>query len=60
MYNLLLPKLCATLLVGPTALLESVLVSVLSLTDLALYCAVPYIVACVDVSRTVFRDRSAK
>ena len=28
------------------------------LTDLALYCAVPYIAACVDVSRTVFRDRS--
>ena len=25
---------------------------------LALYCAVPYIAACVDVSRTVFRDRS--
>ena len=28
------------------------------LTDLVLYCAVPYIAACVDVSRTVFRDRS--
>ena len=26
--------------------------------DLALYCAVPYIAACVDVSRTVFRDCS--
>ena len=24
----------------------------------ALYCAVPYIAACVDVSRTVFRDHS--
>ena len=29
------------------------------LTELyALYCAVPYIAACVDVSGTVFRDRS--
>ena len=25
---------------------------------IALYCAVPYIAACVDVSKTVFRDRS--
>ena len=37
---------------------------VLSTTDCrmiaALYCAVPFIVACVDVSRTVFRDRSLK
>ena len=28
------------------------------MTDLALCCAVPYMAACVDVSRTVFRDRS--
>ena len=54
MYNLSLPKLCATLLVDPTALLESLLVNVLSLTDFALYCAVPYIVACVDVSERYF------
>ena len=26
--------------------------------DLALYCAVPYITSCVDLSRMVFRDRS--
>ena len=25
---------------------------------LTLYCAVPYIAACVDISRTVFRDHS--
>ena len=30
----------------------------LFLSDLALYCAVLYIAACVDVSRMVFRDRS--
>ena len=29
-----------------------------SQSDLALYCAVPYIAACVDASRTVFWDRS--
>ena len=33
MYNLSLPKLYATLLVGPIALLESLLASALSLTD---------------------------
>ena len=67
MYNLPLPKLCATLLVDPTALLESLLMTdwpidwLLTdwLTDFVLYCAVPYIAACVDVSRTVFRDRSS-
>ena len=32
---------------------------VTSQSDLTLYCAVPYIVACVDVSRMVFRDRSS-
>ena len=53
MYNLSLPNLCATLLVDPTALLESVLANVSTL-----YCVVSYIVACVDVSRTVFWDRS--
>ena len=58
MYKLLLPMLCATLLVDPTALLESLLANALWTTDFALYCAVPYIAACVDVSRTVFRDRS--
>ena len=54
MYNLLLPKLCPTLLVDPTALLESLLASALSLTDLTLYCVVPYIVACVDVREWYF------
>ena len=38
MYNLSLPKLCATLLVDPTALLESLLANVPTL-----YCAVPFI-----------------
>ena len=38
-----------------SALLESVLVNVPTL-----YCVVSYIAACVDVSRTVFRDRSLK
>ena len=41
MYNLSLPKLCATLLVSPTALLESLLASALSLTDwLVSHCTV--------------------
>ena len=53
MYNLSLPKLCATLLLGAYR-------GVLTKNDCStLYCAVPYIVACVDVSRTVFRDRSS-
>ena len=50
-----LPKLCAILLVGPTALAGR-------LSGLVTYDTVlvrsPYIAACVDVSRTVFRDRS--
>ena len=56
MYNLSLLKLCATLLVDPLLL---VLVLECDWLTVALYCAVPYIAACVDVSRTVFRDRSS-
>ena len=56
MYNLSLPKLCATLLVGPLSLADSEALP--RVTDFALYCVVPYMAACVDVSRMVFRDRS--
>ena len=63
MYNLSLPKLCATLLVGSllrAPVLEcDWLANWLRLTLFSLYCTVPYIAACVDVSRTVFRDRSS-
>ena len=52
MYNLSLPDLCATLL-GAPLLLEST-----GGITLALYCAVPYMAACVVVSGTVFWDRS--
>ena len=51
MYNLSLPELCAALLVDPLSLSHAVILT-------SLYCAVPYILACVDVSRTIFRDRS--
>ena len=51
MYNLLVPKLCATLLVD-------LLLWLTNANAPTLYCAVLYIVACVDVSRKVFRDRS--
>ena len=52
MYNLSLPKLCATLLVDLLCLQGR---AGMLLTDsrTVLYCAVPYIIACVDVSRTV-------
>ena len=52
MYNLSLPNLCATLLVAPLSLKST------DEIPHALYCVVPYIAACVDVSRTVFQDRS--
>ena len=62
MYNLSLPKLCATLLAGLLSKSSTSRLTatdrVTSQSDLALYCAVLYIVACVDVSGTVFRDRS--
>ena len=41
-----------------SALLESVLVNAHMQYAPTLYCAVPYIVACVDISRTVFLDCS--
>ena len=54
MYNLSLLNLCATLLVDPLCLraYQQLRVSTLN-------CVFSYIVACVDVSRTVFWDRSA-
>ena len=54
MYNLSLPKLCATLLVDPTTAAGESTGECTLTTDFALYCAVPYIAACVDVSRTCF------
>ena len=53
MYNLSLPNLCDTLLVGP--LYYGVLARLLStqMMFFILYCAVPYITPCVDVSGTV-------
>ena len=64
MYNLSLPKLCANLLAGLLSLSSTsrlpVTDGVTSQSDFALYCAVLYMVACVDVSRTVFRDRSLR
>ena len=51
-YNLSLPNLCATLL-GAPLLLEST-----HGITLTLYCAVPYMAACVVVSGTLFWDRS--
>ena len=50
MYNLWLPNLCATLLVAPLSLASA---CEMSATAPALYCAVPYIAACVDVRGTV-------
>ena len=41
-----------------SALLESVLANACMQYVPTLYCAVPYIVACVDVSRMVFGDHS--
>ena len=63
MYNLSLLNLCATLLVDLLCWRAYWQLRLNSLTlcwptDLTLYCAVLYIVACVDVSRTVFRDHS--
>ena len=52
MYNLSLPKLRATLLVGPLSLTNA------GWLTFPLCCAVPYMAACVDISRTVFWDRS--
>ena len=58
MYNLLLRNLCATLLVGPLLLTvnSGLRPDAIWLTDwlsIAMYCAVPYIAACVDVSGMV-------
>ena len=52
MYNLLLPDLCATLLGAPLSLESTGGIT------LALYCAVPYMAACVVISGTVFWDHS--
>ena len=55
MYNLSLPNLSATLL--PDVYRSS---PNYQLTLHALYCAVPFIATCVDVTRTVFRDCSLR
>ena len=47
MYNLSLPKLCATLLVDPLCLQGW------GGNAPTLYCAMPYIIACVDVGRMI-------
>ena len=58
MYNLPLPMLMCYMLKPYTLRLPTHWSAVLGSTDLALYCAVPYMAACVDASRTVFWDRS--
>ena len=60
MYNLPLPNLRATLLVASAQLSLTADASELTASESlsVLYCTVPYIAACVDVSRTVFLDRS--
>ena len=52
MYNLSLPNLSATLLLDVYRSSPNY-----QLTLCTLYCAVPFIATCVDITRTVFRDR---
>ena len=53
MYNLSLPHLCAALLVVPFSLMVHLRLTTDSKMHLALYCVVPYIAACVDISGMV-------
>ena len=58
MYKLSLPKLCATLLVTLCSLAVCSLPMLMPECAIVLYCTMAQIVSCVDITRTVFRDRS--
>ena len=58
MYNLSLPNLCATLLVSLLCLRVYWRLLCYKMSVSTLYCAVPYIATCVDVSGRYFRDHS--
>ena len=58
MYNLPLPKLCPTLLVASQLSWSNAQVQMQNANVPALYCVMPYIAACVDVSGTVLLGHS--